>query len=135
MTTVWSTLTAAALAVTLTASVNGFQGKAPDPGTAPTVAGKWSAALDTPHGKMPVTFELKLDGKAVTGTFSTEQTGTLPLKGQYLDGKLTYSVSGGPGELEFNGKLKDRDAITGILSSHVGDLVVNATRVPDKGAR
>lgn len=135
MTTLWRTLTAAALAVTLTGSVNASQGKAPDAGTAPTVAGKWSAELETPHGKMPVTFELKLDGKTVTGTFATEQTGALPLKGQYLDGKLTYAVSGGPGELEFNGKLKDRDAITGILSSHVGDLVVNATRVPEKGAR
>jgi hypothetical protein len=132
MTTLWSTMTAAALAVTLTGSVSAFQSKAPDPSTAATVAGKWSAVLETPHGTMPVTFELKLDGKTVTGTFTSEQTGALPLKGQYLDGKLTYSISGGPGELEFNGKLKDRDAITGILSSHVGDLVVNATRVPDK---
>jgi len=135
MTTFWRTTMAAALALTLTGSVTAFQGKAPDPGSAPTVAGKWSAALETPHGTMAVTFELKLDGKTVTGTFSTEQMGELPLKGQYLDGKLTYSISGGPGELEFNGKLKDRNAITGILSSHAGDLVVNATRVQDKGGR
>ena len=135
MTTFWRTTTAAALALTLTGSVTAFQGKAPDPGTAATIAGKWSAALETPHGKMAVTFELKLDGKTVTGTFSTEQMGELPHKGQYLDGKLTYSISGGPGELEFNGKLKDRNAITGILSSHAGDLVVNATRVQEKGGR
>lgn len=68
----------------------------------------------------------------MTGTFSTEQSGALPLKGQHVDGKLTFSVTGGPGDLEFAGKLKDRDAITGILSSHAGDLVCNATRVPGK---
>jgi hypothetical protein len=74
MTTLWNTLTAAALVVTLTGSVNAFQGKVPDPSTAPTVAGKWSAALETPHGKMPVTFELKLDGKTVTGTFTSSSS-------------------------------------------------------------
>ena len=60
------------------------QGARPGPNTAPTVAGRWSAALETPHGKMAVTFELKLDGKTVTGTFTSEQTGALPIKGQYV---------------------------------------------------
>ena len=133
MTATWRAISTMALVVTVAAaSAAAHQGKAPDPKAAPAIAGKWSAALETPHGKMPVTFELKLDardGRTVTGTFATEQTGPLPLKGQYVDGKLTYSVSAGQGDLEFNGKLKDRDAITGILTSHVGDLVVNATRV------
>jgi hypothetical protein len=132
MTANWRVMAAVAFVVALAGSAGAYHEQAPDAKTTPTVAGKWSAALETPHGKMPVTFELKLDakdGKTITGTFSTEQTGPLPIKGQYVDGKLTYSVAGGPGELEFNGKLKDLNAITGILTSHVGDLVVNATRV------
>ena len=77
-------------------------------------------------------FELKLDGQNVTGTFATDQSGTLALKGQYRDGKLTFAVSGGQGDLEFTGQLKGTDTLAGILSSHVGDLVCNATRVREK---
>ena len=100
--------------------------------TVATVAGKWAADLDTPHGKFPVRFELKLDGQNVTGTFATDQSGTIPLKGQYREGRLTFSVTGGPGDLEFAGQLKGADTLAGILSSHVGDLVCNATRVREK---
>ena len=99
---------------------------------APSVTGKWAADLDTPHGKFPVRFELKLDGQNVTGTFATDQSGTIPLKGQYREGRLTFSVTGGPGDLEFAGQLKGADTLAGILSSHVGDLVCNATRVREK---
>ena len=99
---------------------------------APSVAGQWTADLDTPHGKFPVRFELKLDGQNVTGTFATDQSGTIALKGQYRDGRLTFTVTGGQGELEFAGQLKGPDTLAGILSSHIGDLVCNATRVREK---
>jgi hypothetical protein len=126
-------VTAIAIGVVMLAGLAGAsQERAPERKADPTPAGKWAALIDSPHGKMPVRFELKLDGQAVTGTFSTEQLGALPLKGQYVDGKLTFSITGGPGELEFAGKLKDPSSISGIISSHAGDLVVNATRVPEK---
>ncbi len=99
---------------------------------APTVNGKWTADLDTPHGKFSVRFELKLDGQNVTGTFATDQSGTLALKGQYRDGKLTFAVAGGQSDLEFAGQLKGNDTLAGVLSSHIGDLVCQATRVREK---
>ena len=99
---------------------------------AASIAGKWAATLDTPHGKFAVRFELKLEGQSVTGTFVTDQSGTLALKGAYREGRLTFSVEGGQSELEFAGQLKGSDTLAGILSSHVGDLVVQATRVRDK---
>ncbi len=99
---------------------------------APSVTGKWAADLETPHGKFSVRFELKLDGQNVTGTFATDQSGAIALKGQYRDGRLTFAVSGGQSDLEFTGQLKGSDTLAGILSSHVGDLVCNATRVREK---
>ena len=99
---------------------------------APTVNGKWTADVDTPHGKFSVRFELTLDGQSVTGTFATDQTGTLALKGQYRDGKLTFAVAGGQSDLEFAGQLKENDTLAGVFSSHLGDLVCQATRVREK---
>jgi hypothetical protein len=99
---------------------------------AASVAGKWSMALDTPHGKMTIPIDIKLDGKKVTGTFSSEQTGPAPIAGEYVDGKLSFAVDGGAGDLKFTGKLKDKDTLVGDLSSHMGDLPCTATRVKEK---
>jgi hypothetical protein len=99
---------------------------------AASVAGKWSMALDTPHGKMTIPVDIKVEGKKVTGTFSSEQTGPAPLAGEYVDGKLSFTVDGAAGELKFIGKLKDKDTLVGDLSSHIGDLPCTATRVKEK---
>jgi hypothetical protein len=99
---------------------------------ATSVVGKWSMALDTPHGKMTIPLDIKLDGKKVTGTFSSEQTGPAPIAGEYIDGKLSFTVDGGAGDLKFTGKLKDKDTLVGDLSSHMGDLPCTATRVKEK---
>ena len=99
---------------------------------ATSVVGKWSMALDTPHGKMTIPLDIKLDGKKVTGTFSSEQTGPAPIAGEYVDGKLSFTVDGGAGDLKFTGKLKDKDTLVGDLSSHMGDLPCTATRVKEK---
>jgi hypothetical protein len=130
-------MTAMTFVAVLTAHAAGIQDKTQTPrqaakADAASVAGKWSMALDTPHGKMTIPIDIKLDGKRVTGTFSSEQTGPAPIAGEYVDGKLSFTVDGGAGDLKFIGKLKDKDTLVGDLSSHMGDLPCAATRVKEK---
>lgn len=101
------------------------QEKAPPP----TIVGKWNLALDTPHGRVTMDFALKLDGKKVTGTLTSEQMGEMPLTGEFTDGRLMFSVTNGTDELTFAAKLKDADTLVGNLVSHLGDMACMATRV------
>jgi len=41
-------------------------------------------------------------------------------------------VAGGQSDLEFAGQIKGNDTLAGVLSSHIGDLVCQATRVREK---
>jgi hypothetical protein len=130
-------MTTLSFVAVLSAHAGGFQDKTQHAKQAArteaaSVAGKWSMALDTPHGKMTIPLDIKLDGRKVTGTFSSEQTGPAPLTGEYIDGKLSFTVDGAAGELTFIGKLKDKDTLVGDLSSHIGDLPCTATRVKEK---
>jgi hypothetical protein len=102
------------------------------PKPAPTVAGKWNVALETPHGKVTMNLELKLEGKKVTGTLRTEQQGPFPLAGECAEGKLTFAVTEDGADLSFAGRWKDADTILGVLSNQHGDLTGIATRVKDK---
>jgi hypothetical protein len=99
---------------------------------APPVAGKWKMDVDTPHGKMALVADLKVDGKQVTGTLSGEQLGTHPLKGEYADGKLTFAVSMQAGDMTFAGKVKDADNFMGNITGHSGDMLCVGTRMKDK---
>lgn len=99
---------------------------------APDVAGKWKMEVETPHGRMALVAELKLDGKTVTGTLSGEQLGTHPLKGEYVDGKLTFAVSAQMGDMTFAGRLKDSDNLIGNITGHSGDMVCVGTRIKEK---
>jgi hypothetical protein len=100
-----------------------------------SVIGKWNMDVDTPHGKMSLTVDLKADpkdAKKILGTLLSDQLGTMTLTGEVADGKLRFDVSGGPGEMSFVGKLKDADTMNGILSAHNGDMTAVLTRVKPK---
>ena len=92
-----------------------------------SVAGKWTMPLETPHGKMTAGFELKVDGKKVTGTFVTDHSEKVGLTGEFADGKLVVKTT--QGELTFTATMKDADTMNGVLSSERGDLAGVATRV------
>lgn len=94
-----------------------------------SVAGKWTLPLETPHGKMVMTLDLKLDGKKVTGSMSSEQGGTMTVTGEFAEGRLKVVAPIDNGELVFVAKLKDADTLSGVLSSPMGDLAGTATRV------
>ena len=101
------------------------------PEKAPTVAGKWQIDTETPHGRLVLGLDLKVDAKdsrKITGTLSSDQMGDMPLAGDFTDGKLTFVIKSDEGELSFVAKFKDADTLAGILSSHMGDLECKATR-------
>lgn len=92
-----------------------------------SVAGKWTMTMETPHGKMTAGFDLKVDGKKVTGTFVTDHTDKAALTGEFAEGKLTFRTM--EGGVTFTATLKDADTLNGVLSSERGDLQGIATRV------
>ena len=49
------------------------------------VAGKWTAAIDTPMGTQNTSFEFKVDGDKLTGSVSNDMMGAAEIK----EGKVT----------------------------------------------
>lgn len=124
--TIALTAALAALVVTLTAMPLAAR-QSP-----PTIAGKWRLAMATPHGEMTVTIELALKGTKVSGAMVSEQFGRLPLSGEYVDAKLVFTVTSDNGNLQFTGKLKDKDTLVGDMSGHAGDMPCTAKRIVEK---
>jgi hypothetical protein len=93
--------------------------KPADPKAAPTVAGKWTMAVDMQGNVMNSALEIKLDGKKVSGTIIGQQGDPLPIQGEFADGKLTFSMSfngqNGPIQIGFNGALKENGTLAGTM--------------------
>ena len=97
-----------------------------------SVIGKWNLEVETPHGKMSLTLDLKgdpKDEKKVVGTLASDQFGTMTVAGAVAERELRFEVSGGPAEMTFVGQLKDPDTMNGVLSAHNGDMAAVLTRV------
>jgi hypothetical protein len=109
------------------------QGTAPakPAASAPSPAGKWTIALDTPHGAVTMSFDLQLSADKITGTMTSDMTGTVPVTGSFADGKVALSLETSGG-LDFQLTFKDPDTMTGNLSSQMGDVACAATRRKDK---
>jgi hypothetical protein len=97
----------------------------------PSPAGKWTSSVDTPHGAVTMDFDLTLNADKVAGTMTTDMTGTVPVTGTFVDGKVTLSVTASGG-IDFHFTFKDRETMTGNLSSQMGDMACTATRRKDK---
>jgi hypothetical protein len=97
----------------------------------PSPAGRWTSSVDTPHGVVTMDFDLTLDADKVAGTMTTDMTGTVPVTGTFVDGKVTLSVTASGG-IDFHFTFKDRETMTGNLSSQMGDMACTATRRKDK---
>jgi len=86
------------------------------------VGGNWEMTMDSPHGKMTGPLTLQQDGTKITGTYETEHTGKLPLKGN-VDGEkimLTMEVPGGQMTITFEGA-KDGDKLSGTTKPLNGE--------------
>ncbi len=55
------------------------------------IGGEWALSMDTPHGNVNGTLQVKQEGAAVTGTLEAEIFGTLPMKGS-VDGNKVELV-------------------------------------------
>ena len=105
--------------------------KKADAKAAPSAAGKWNMVTQTDQGATNAVIDVKVDGKKVTGTISS-QMGEAPIAGEWVDGVLTFSMTmngnGGSMELWFTAKLKDADNMTGEIDFGQGKLSFTATR-------
>lgn len=104
------------------------QSSAP-PIEASAIPGNWTFVVDTPHGRMTLAMELRLEAGKVLGTLSSEEMGSTTIAGAFADQTLKFTGESPGGTLNFTGKFKDRDTIVGYLAGHAGDLVGVATRV------
>jgi hypothetical protein len=69
------------------------------PALAHDADGKWTGSIETPMGTIPVGFELKADGTALSGTSLGPDGGAIPIKSGKVDGnKITFSV-----DIDFGG--------------------------------
>lgn len=68
------------------------QAKPEEKKEAPAIAGKWNVSVETPGGNRDSALDLKVDGKKVTGTLTSEM-GETPVTGEYVDGKLTFTIN------------------------------------------
>lgn len=110
MKTLLSVLLAVALLSTLLAAADA------------NIGGNWEMTMDSPHGKMTGALTLQQDGTKITGTYETEHTGKLALKGN-VDGEkimLTMEVPGGQMTITFEG-IKDGDKLSGTTKPLNGD--------------
>jgi hypothetical protein len=94
---------------------------------APSPAGQWTLTLESPHGKMVAGFELKVEGRTVTGEFASDHTGKMAVAGEFADGRVTFKTA--DGALAISAKMKDADTMSAVLSTERGDLTGVATRV------
>ena len=87
-------------------------------------------AVDSPHGAMEMGLTLSQNGGKVTGTFASPH-GDMAVEGEFADGTLKLATEGEAG-ITFNAKLKDKDTLTGYISSSMGDMTFTAKRVVEK---
>jgi hypothetical protein len=97
-----------------------------------TIAGKWNMTVQTDQGPMPVTLVMKLDGRKVTGSVTSDR-GETPLEGEFAEGKLTFDIKfqGSSGEMSvtFNAThKKEDDTLSGTLDFGQGALNWKAER-------
>ena len=100
-----------------------------------TAAGKWNVTVDAPQGTVASLLEVKLEGKKVTGTISSDM-GQSAIEGEFAEGKLTFSMmfdgGGGAVELWFSGVMKEDGTMTGTIDTGQGQIPWRAERVKDK---
>jgi hypothetical protein len=100
---------------------------------APTVSGKWTMTVKSPHGVVTMGLTLQQDGKDVTGTFATPHGDDLRVDGEFVDRTLTLATrNSGDSKITLTAKLKDNGTLDGYLSSEMGDMTWTADRAKDK---
>ena len=102
--------------------------------SAADITGNWKGDLETPQGKVTVSYSLKQDGETLTGTWQAAQSPTVEIsEGQIKGDKLSFLVKiGANGAMTFahEGKVKgDELELTMKPSGEFPGATVIATRV------
>ena len=99
--------------------------KAPKPGARASasasatqgIAGNWNMSITMQQGAMQASLVLTLEGRKVSGTLSSDHSGTLNLEGTFTGGTLSFSTTAVDStHLEYTATLKDDGTLTGELS-------------------
>jgi hypothetical protein len=101
--------------------------KAPKPGArasasasasaAQGIAGSWNMAIKMEQGALQAALVLKLDGSSVSGTLSSDHSGTLTLEGTFTGAALSFSTTSLDSmHLEYTATLKGDGTLAGELS-------------------
>ncbi|MBK8149081.1 MAG: amidohydrolase family protein [Acidobacteria bacterium] len=99
-----------------------------------SVAGAWQITLEIPGQQLPGKLDLKQDGAIVSGTISTDATGSSPIKdGKATADGLSFSTTvtfgGATFDISVNGKVSGNQ-ITGTLDSPQGAIPFSGTKIP-----
>jgi hypothetical protein len=101
--------------------------------SAADLTGNWKGDLETPQGKVQVSYSLKQDGESLTGTWQTAQSPTIQItEGKVAGDKVTFVVKIDAANLTFahEGKIKgDEIELTMKPSGEFPGATVIAKRV------
>src|ERR1035437_9202055 len=101
--------------------------------SAADITGNWKADLQTPQGKVEVSYTLKQEGETLTGTWQAAQSPTVQIsEGQIKGDKLSFAVKIGANGMTFahEGKVKGEELeLTMKPSGEFPGATVIATRV------
>jgi hypothetical protein len=122
----------AVLAVGLLTNLDAQQAK-PKADTA-GVAGKWTITVANDQGPMSAGMTLTQNAAKVTGTFTSDHTGEVPVEGEFANGTLTFNItvhSDGDNAMrvDFTAKMKDDGTLAGTLKGPMGEMSWSGTRV------
>jgi hypothetical protein len=103
---------------------------------AASIEGKWHLTMPRMGGLAALSvLDLKLTGKKITGTLQSVQMGELPVKGEFSNNKLKFSIEINMGAqslfADFEGKLKDGELNGTVTLGPMGEVEWKGTR-PEK---
>ena len=106
-----------------------------EPKAEPAFAGKWNMSIETPGGQRPAGLEVKLDGKKITGSMTSE-IGATPITGELAEGNLVFSITidmnGQSVAISFTGTTQKDGSLAGTASLAGQGMTWTATRVKEK---
>jgi hypothetical protein len=72
------------------------------------ISGEWDATFEGQGSKAPISFRFKLDGNKLSGTSESSHLGSGALSdGSWVDGKLSFTITGAHGPIAVKGTLKE----------------------------
>jgi hypothetical protein len=102
---------------------------------APDLTGKWNMSVETSQGVTPAQLQLKLEGKKVTGTISS-QAGETAVEGEYAERKLAlkfpFQTQNGSIVVALAGAMKDDGTMAGTLDFNGQAIPWKAERAKEK---